>query len=158
MRIMGIDPGTRVVGYALIDAEGSSVLALDYGAVRIKPKMSFSERLRYIYEELSKIIEKHRPDEVATEEIFYHKSVPSAIKIGEGRGVAILAAAMKDLPVHVYPSTMIKKSATGNGHASKEQVQEMVRKIFCLESVPKPADAADALAIALCHAHRNPRT
>jgi crossover junction endodeoxyribonuclease RuvC len=151
---MGIDPGTRIVGYGIIDAEGTRFKAVAFGAVRIKEAMAFSDRLKHIYTELGRLIDEYKPAAVATEEIFYHKSVPSSVKIGEGRGVAILAAAMKNIPVEIYPSTMIKKSVTGNGHASKEQVQEMVRRIFCLEKAPSPSDASDALAIAVCHAHR----
>lgn len=154
VRVMGVDPGTRVVGYAVIERDGSRVRALDYGALNAVSKKSLPERLRFIFEGLVEVIDKYGPSEVATEEIFYHKSAPSSIRIGEGRGVAVLAAALKDLPVHVYPSTKVKKSVTGNGKASKEQVQEMVKRIFCLDEIPKPSDAADALAIAACHANR----
>jgi crossover junction endodeoxyribonuclease RuvC len=151
---MGIDPGTRVVGYGIVDKAGSSMRPVVFGVVRPGTKGAFAERLREIFEGLTAVIDEFSPDVVATEEIFYHKSVPSAIKIGEGRGVAILSAALKGLSVHVYPSTKVKKSVTGNGRASKEQVQQMVKVILGLDEVPRPDDAADALAIAICHAHR----
>ncbi|MBM4083419.1 MAG: crossover junction endodeoxyribonuclease RuvC, partial [Planctomycetes bacterium] len=115
---------------------------------------SFPERLRQIFDGLTQVVRKHRPDCVAVEEIFYGKSVKSAIRTGEGRGVALLCAALAKLPVSEYAATVVKKAVVGVGSAHKQQVQEMVRVLLGLRGIPEPEDAADALAIAICHCHR----
>ena len=152
---MGIDSGTRVAGYSIIDYDGSRFRPISYGAIKASAKLTFPERLKKIYDGLTEIIHKHNPTEVATEEVFFGKNIKSAIRIGEGRGVAILCAAQANLPVTEYAATIVKKAVTGTGAASKSQVQEMVKIILGLTEMPKPADASDALAIAICHCHRS---
>jgi len=155
MRILGVDPGTQVCGYGVIETRGAEARALDYGVARSRDS-ALSARLKTIYDGLSEIIEKHEPDVVAVEGAFFGKNVRSAIKIGEGRGVALLAAAQRGINVVEYAPAEVKKAVTGNGNASKPQVQQMVRAILRLREVPSPEDAADALAIAICHFHRLP--
>ncbi len=151
---MGIDSGTLVAGYSIMEENGNMLNPLTYGVIKAGSKLSFPERLHKIYYGLSEVIEKYKPTEIAIEEIFYGKNIKAAIRIGEGRGVAILTAAEANIPVTEYAATVVKKSVTGTGGASKKQVQEMVKIILNLSEIPKPADAADALAIAICHCHR----
>jgi crossover junction endodeoxyribonuclease RuvC len=154
MRIIGIDPGTNVAGYGVIDVGGSNLKPVAYGAVKTKPGTPLPERLRIIFDGLVTVIKDTKPDEAAVEKIFAGKSIESAIRTGEGRGVAILAATSTGLPVAEYAATLVKKSVVGTGGAHKSQVQEMVKILLGLPEIPRPADAADALAIALCHSHR----
>ena len=155
MRILGIDPGTRTVGYGVIDFDGSSARVVDYGAVEAGHIDGYSERFVYIHGELSRIIEETEPQAAAIEEVFTSKALKRSIEIGEGRGVAILTAALAGLPVRSYSAKTVKKSVVGNGNARKKQVQEMVRVLLGLPEIPRPDDAADALAIAICHSHRS---
>jgi crossover junction endodeoxyribonuclease RuvC len=155
MRILGIDPGTQVCGYGVIETSGADARALDYGTARGRGT-SLPARLKVIYDGLQEVMERHRPDVVAVEGVFYQKDVRAAIKIGEARGVALLAAASRGVEVVEYAPAEVKKAVTGNGNASKPQVQQMVRVILRLREAPSPEDAADALAIAVCHFHRLP--
>ncbi len=152
-RVMGIDPGTRVVGFGIVDLGGASPRYVAHGAVDVRGR-NYPSRLLRIFEGLSETIEKFQPDVCVVEEIFYVKNAKSAIKTGEGRGVALLAAASKGVPLAQYSATRIKKSVTGSGSAHKAQVQKMVKLQLGLEELPEPADAADALACAICHCHR----
>lgn len=154
MRVLGIDPGTLITGYGVVEDTGSGLSLIDYGIVKSRGRDRFPERLKKIYEGLNWVFEKHKPDHVAVERVFYGKSVKSAIKIGEGRGVAILCAALAGLPLSEYSPTVIKKSVVGVGSAQKRQVQEMVKVILNLPKLPEPFDSSDALAIAICHCHR----
>ncbi len=154
MRVMGIDPGTIVTGYGVVEEVGNCLRLVDYGTVAGGRKEYFPDRLKKIYDGLSKVIKKHKPDHIAVEKVFFGKSVKAAIKIGEGRGVAILCAALAEIPLSEYSPTVIKKSVVGVGSAQKIQVQEMVRVILNLTKPPEPFDSADALAIAICHLHR----
>ena len=154
MRILGIDPGTIVTGYGVVEDSNGSLCLIDYGTITSWKKDPFPGRLKKIYDGLSEVIKKHKPGHVAVEKVFYGKNVKAAIKIGEGRGVAILCAAAAGVPVAEYSPTVIKKSVTGSGGAQKAQVQEMVRVILNLSECPEPLDASDALAIAICHCHR----
>ena len=153
VRILGIDPGTHVCGYGVIDVEGTSVKVVDYGVVRSASK-SRAERLRAIHERLLEVIERFEPQAVAVEEAFYGSNPRTAIRMGEGRGIALLAASQRGLEPFEYSPAMVKRAVVGSGNASKSQVQYMVRDILGLDEVPKPDDAADALAIAICHSHR----
>ncbi len=157
--VLAVDPGTRITGFAVIDAgTGSRFRLREYGAIRLRASDPLAVRLGEIYRSLEKLIARHRPAVVVVEKIFYGKNFQSAMKIGEARGAAILAAAMAGRPVVEYTPAMVKKAATGNGCASKGQVQRMITRLLGLTEVPEPLDAADALAIAFCHARRLARS
>ena len=153
MRILGIDPGTRLCGYGLIEADGPDVRALTYGVLEGRGR-SLPARLKVIFDGLVAVIHDARPDVVAVEGAFFGKNVRTALKIGEGRGVALLAAASSGLEVVEYAPAEVKKSVVGTGQAHKSQVEKMVRMLLRLPDDPLPEDAADALAIAVCHSHR----
>jgi crossover junction endodeoxyribonuclease RuvC len=157
MRVFGIDCGTEVTGYGVVETEDSGRepgLALrTMGAIRLKKTLSTAERLEQVYRELMAELERWKPDAVAIEEVFYSLNAKSALKLGQVRGVALLAAATQGLPVAEYAPLKIKSSVVGYGLASKEQVQFMVARLLKLPERPEPPDAADALAIAICHIH-----
>jgi len=153
MRILGVDPGSRVSGFGVIDVEGPRIKALEYGVIKTPAKSELPLRLAVIYRALDGIIVRTVPDVVVIEEIFYRKNFKSAVMIGETRGIAMLAAANRKTRVLGYPPARVKQSVVGNGRAVKAQVQTMVSRILGLAEVP-PEDAADALAIALCHSHQ----
>jgi crossover junction endodeoxyribonuclease RuvC len=157
LRILGIDPGTRVVGYGIVDkvaAAGQGDLkAVAWGAIRVRPSQDISRRLLEIHQGLARVIEEYKPDEVALEEAFFGRNARAALRIGEGRGAAMLSTALSGLAVHNYSAREVKKAVVGQGGASKEQVQRMVQVILGLKELPRPLDAADALGIAICHAH-----
>jgi crossover junction endodeoxyribonuclease RuvC len=156
MRILGIDPGTRVCGYGVIEVDGPDARALDYGVVRARDA-SLPKRLQAVHRGLRTIIDRFQPDVAALEGAFFGKNALSALKIGEGRGAALLAVADGGIEVVEYAPAEVKKAVTGSGRAQKGQVQQMVRILLNLRELPEPEDAADALAIALCHFHRLPR-
>ncbi|NUO08851.1 MAG: crossover junction endodeoxyribonuclease RuvC [Candidatus Brocadia sp.] len=153
MRILGIDPGTQIAGYGVIEKIGSKIVTIDYGSIKASKNQTFSQRLQTIHDKIMDIISKHQPDQMAIEEVFYSKNIKSAIRIGEGRGIVFLCAASANIPITEYAATVIKKAVVGNGNAQKEQVQEMVKIILALPEIPEPRDASDALAIAICHSH-----
>jgi crossover junction endodeoxyribonuclease RuvC len=152
MIILGIDPGTQITGYGFIRKEPSHVLAIDYGCIRPPHDLPLAERYRIIFESLAIIIDKHKPDVVAIESQFVLKNPQSAIKLGMAKGMAILAATQRGIPVYEYAPTRAKMAVVGKGHASKWQVQKMIQIILHLSVPPEPEDAADALALAICHA------
>ena len=149
--ILGIDPGSRVTGYGVVATCGASMQPryLASGCIRLDGK-AIAPRLQTIFESLQQLIEQYRPDEFAIEQVFVGKSASSALKLGQARGVALLAASMLDLPIAEYAARSIKQAVTGTGAADKEQVQSMVVRLLGLNAAPQ-ADAADALAVALCH-------
>lgn len=153
MKILGIDPGTQVAGYGVIEKIGSKIVAVDYGSIKANRNQTFPQRLQTIHDKIMDIISIHKPDQMAIEEVFYSKNIKSAIRIGEGRGIVFLCAASANIPITEYAATVIKKAVVGNGNAQKEQVQEMVKIILDLHEIPEPRDASDALAIAICHSH-----
>jgi crossover junction endodeoxyribonuclease RuvC len=153
MRICGIDPGIETTGYGVIESDGSNHVSVTFGAVRTPARQPFPARLLKIYEELSSLLDREQPNVVAVEEVFHAVNVQSALKLGHARGVALLSAARHGLPVFEYSPLEIKSSVTGYGRAEKRQVQEMVRFILSLPETPSPDDAADALAVAICHSH-----
>ena len=153
MKILGIDPGTQIAGFGMIEKTGSKIVAIEYGFIKAGKNYTFPQRLQIIHHKIMDIISKHQPDQMAIEEVFYSKNVKSAIRIGEGRGIVFLCAASANIPIIEYAATVIKKAVVGNGNAHKEQVQEMVKIILDLPEIPEPRDAADALAIAICHSH-----
>lgn len=150
---MGVDPGTNTVGYGLIEQRGSRIRLLESGVIRAPRRAPVAKRLQAIHEGLVDLFERTRPTVAVVEQVFYGKSVRDALRIGEGRGVALLAAGACDLPVAEYAPAQVKKAATGSGRARKGQVQEMVRRILEMDRLPPP-DEADAIALALCHCHR----
>ncbi|MEP9410210.1 MAG: crossover junction endodeoxyribonuclease RuvC [Candidatus Brocadia sp.] len=153
MKILGIDPGTQVAGYGVIEITGSKIVAVEYGSIKADKNQTFARRLQTIHGRIMDIISKHQPHQMAIEEVFYSKNIKSAIRIGEGRGIVFLCAASANIPITEYAATVIKKAVVGNGNAQKEQVQEMVKIILGLPEIPEPRDASDALAIAICHSH-----
>lgn len=153
MIILGIDPGIAIVGYGIIKYEGNKFSVIDYGAITTPAKMELPERLKEIYEGITELIRNFKPDVLAVEELFFNTNVKTAISVGHGRGVAILAGANAGLNVYEYTPLQVKQSVVGYGRAQKAQVQQMIKAILCLNQVPKPDDVADALAVAVCHAH-----
>jgi len=151
--ILGIDPGYAILGYGLIESNGSKVKAIDCGTIQTTSKDAFPKRLELLYTGMRELLDTYRPDHVAFEELFFYRNVTTAIQVGASRGVALLAAQQSSVPLYEYTPMQIKLAVAGNGHADKLQVQQMVRILLNLKSVPKPDDAADALAAALCHAH-----
>jgi crossover junction endodeoxyribonuclease RuvC len=151
MKILGIDPGTAVMGYGLIESEGEDLVPVDFGAIRVPDLPGIAERLSYLYTGLVEIIRRHRPDAVAVEQPFIHKNVRSAMAIGRAQAIALLAAAGEGIPAFEYTPTQVKLRVANYGASGKEQVQEMVRLMLGLAQVPEPNDAADALAVAVCH-------
>ena len=154
MVILGIDPGSVITGFGAIETENRKTRLIGCGCVRTSAKTPFAQRLRKIYGELAETLSRYHPDEVAVEDIFYSNNVKTALKIGHARGVILLAAADAGLPIAEYSPREVKKAVVGSGSASKEQVQFMVKRILALKETPQPYDTTDALAVALCHAHR----
>ena len=151
MKILGIDPGTVVMGYGVIESEDSEIALVDYGAIAVPEHFKIGERLDYLYQELIKIIHHHKPDAVAVEQPFIAKNVKSAMAIGRAQAIALLAAASQKIPTYEYTPAQVKQRVANYGASSKEQIQEMVRLQLGLAEIPQPNDAADALAVALCH-------
>ena len=154
MIILGVDPGSIATGYGLIKSNRSRNILIDCGVIKTDSKKSLPEKLRQIFEGLSQIIAQKRPDELAIEETFYSKNAKSALVMGQARGAAILAAACAKMSVWEYSPKEVKCSIVGRGNASKLQVQYMVKNLLGLKNLPQPQDAADALAVALCHAQK----
>ncbi|MGD0901735.1 MAG: crossover junction endodeoxyribonuclease RuvC [Terracidiphilus sp.] len=157
MRVFGIDCGTEVTGFGVVESCSAGrqprLVCKAMGAIRLKKALSTAERLEQVFRELTAELERWKPDAVAIEEVFYSVNAKSALKLGQVRGVALLAAAMRGRPVAEYAPLKIKSSVVGYGLAKKEQVQFMVARLLELADLPQPADAADALAIAICHIH-----
>jgi crossover junction endodeoxyribonuclease RuvC len=159
MRVFGIDCGNECTGYGVVEwdeaARDPHLVSLGAGGIRLPKKDPLPERLSLVYSRLLELLEAHQPDIVAIEEVFYSVNAKSALKLGQVRGVALLAAATARLPCAEYAPLTIKSTVTGYGLAQKEQVQFMVARLLNLASLPEPADAADALAIAICHIHHS---
>ena len=154
MIILGVDPGTLIAGYGVIERNGKIISLLDVGVIKNASDVSMPLRLKKIYSTLCSVIDRFHPDEFAIETAFYSKNAQSALKIGQARGVAILASVNYEIPVTEYSPREIKKAVTGKGAASKEQVQYMMMSMLKLKSTPKHFDSTDALAIAVCHAFK----
>jgi len=150
MRILGIDPGSRVLGYGVVQWQKKIPYFVTCGVIRVGEYTDFSVRLKYIFEGLTEIIQTHLPEEVAIEQVFMHQNASAALKLGHARGAAMVAAVMQNKIVAEYSARQIKQAVVGYGNAEKTQVQEMVRSLLQLDRTPQ-ADAADALAAALCH-------
>ncbi|WP_003541657.1 crossover junction endodeoxyribonuclease RuvC [Desulfotomaculum nigrificans] len=153
MIILGIDPGTAITGYGVLEFKGNSYKPVDYNCLRTGPELSLDLRLKNLYQEINRIIAKYQPQYMAVEELFFNKNVRTALAVGHARGVALLAGANAGIPVAEYTPLQVKQAVTGYGKADKQQVQFMVKTLLSLPEVPKPDDVADALAVAICHAH-----
>lgn len=151
MKVLGIDPGTITMGYGVIEENGNTVTVKTYGAIEAPPRSPIGERLCFIYEKLLKLVKLHHPDVAAVEQPFVAKNVKSALAIGRSQAIAILAAASQGIPIYEYTPAQVKQRVSNYGASSKEQIQEMVRLQLGLSKTPEPDDAADALAVALCH-------
>ena len=153
MIILGIDPGYAIVGYGVIEQLGNRFRVIDFGSIQTKSTMPVVERLQVIYSELRNIIYKTKPDCMAIEELFFNTNTKTAILVAQARGVLMLGAANEGLDIYEYTPLQVKQAVTGYGRADKNQVQQMTKALLGLDKVPKPDDTADALAIAICHAH-----
>jgi len=151
--VLGIDPGTAITGYGLVREDDEGLALVEYGVINTPADQPLPQRLQTIYHGLTAIIGEHQPDQVAVEELFFSRNVRTALSVGQARGVVLLAAAEADLPLHEYKPLEVKQTVAGYGGADKRQVQEMVRLLLHLEQVPEPDDAADAVAVAVCHIH-----
>jgi crossover junction endodeoxyribonuclease RuvC len=156
MLSLGIDPGTATVGYGLVrELNDGSLQAVDYGVITTPAGMPMPERLRMIFDQLSALIERHQPERAAVEEMFFGKNITTAITVAQGRGVILLTLNQAKLPITEYKPNFIKQSISGYGGAKKPQMQEMVRMLLGLDTIPRPDDAADALAIAITDIHNS---
>lgn len=153
MIVLGIDPGTAICGYGLVEIVGNHIKVLDYGAITTDAKMKPEDRLLKIHRELSYIIEKYKPEIMGVEQLFFNKNIKTAIPVGQARGVVLLCAAQHNLKLVEQTPIQIKQSVVGYGRATKEQVIYMVTKLLNLKAAPKPDDVADALAVAICTTH-----
>ena len=151
MRVLGIDPGTITTGYGVVESRNDEIALVECGVLVSRQRSPIGERLSYIYRELLKVIQRHHPDTVAVEQPFVANNVRSALAIGRAQAIALLAAANKGIPTHEYTPAQIKQMVANYGASSKEQIQEMVRLQLGLAEAPQPDDAADALAVAICH-------
>lgn len=155
MIIIGIDPGYAIVGIGVIEYIGNKFRTLEYNAITTPAGMPTVERLKKIYQEMDMYLEKYKPDAVAIEELFFNSNQKTAINVAQARGVLLVAVANRNVPICEYTPLQVKQSVTGYGRADKKQIQQMVKMMLGLNAIPKPDDAADALAIAICHAHSN---
>lgn len=151
LRVIGIDPGTAIVGYGIIDFKDNKYEVVDYGCIYTHKDLPMPKRLLKISEDLSSLLEKYKPDHMAVEELFYFKNNKTVISVGQARGVIVLEGVRKDISLADYTPLQVKMGITGYGKAEKKQVQLMVQKVLKLKEIPKPDDAADALAIAVTH-------
>ncbi len=151
MIILGIDPGIAIVGWGVISCIGNNLKPIAYGSIITDPKEDFPDRLKTVYDELLQIIEKYNPTDLAIEELFFNKNAKTVIKVGQARGVQVLAAKNMGLDIFEYTPLQIKQAVVGYGRAEKHQVQDMVMLLLNLKEKPKPDDTADALAVAICH-------
>jgi len=151
--VLGIDPGTAITGYGLVWGEGDDLRLMDYGVITTPSGESQPQRLQEIYRQLTALIQERQPAAAAVEKLFFSRNVRTALSVGQARGVALLAMANAELEIHEYTPLEVKQAVVGYGRATKEQVQEMVKVLLDLDSVPQPDDAADAIAVAICHIH-----
>lgn len=153
MRILGIDPGIAIVGFGFVDKIGHKLVPVQYGSIQTEAHTEDAVRLQQVYDAMVQLIDKYKPDSVGIEKLFFNRNVTTALTVGQARGVLMLAANQKGLPIGEYTPLQVKQAVVGYGKAEKKQVQEMVRMYLNLSAVPKPDDVADALAVAICHAH-----
>jgi crossover junction endodeoxyribonuclease RuvC len=159
MLVIGIDPGIAITGYGLVrEAKDGSLQVVDYGAVVTPPKTPLPDRLNQLFHSLNDVLARHNPESAAVEKLFFQKNVRTAMTVGQARGVALLSLSEAKIPVSDYTPNEVKLAVAGYGGADKRQVQEMVRTLLDLSELPKPDDAADALAVAICHLHSSRTT
>ncbi|MCM3339447.1 crossover junction endodeoxyribonuclease RuvC [Paenibacillus sp. MER TA 81-3] len=153
MRILGIDPGIAIVGFGFVDKQGSKIVPVQYGSIQTEATTAPETRLLQVFEAAEELLDRYKPDAMAVEKLFFNRNVTTAFSVGQARGVTILAAAKRGISIAEYTPMQVKQAVVGYGKAEKKQVQEMVRIFLKLKEVPKPDDVADALAVAICHAH-----
>jgi crossover junction endodeoxyribonuclease RuvC len=153
MRVLGIDPGSETLGWGVVDGKGSKYVLVDFGTVRSRTEQQFSKRLLNMYEGVAEVMATHSPDVLSVEDTFYAVNVGVALKLGQVRGLMLLLAEQRGLEIAEYAPRLVKQTVVGYGNAEKHQVGEMVRILLGMKTVPTPHDAADALAIAICHFH-----
>lgn len=153
MVIFGIDPGFAIVGYGVVEYNGVNFRPISFGAVTTKAGTEFSSRLQSIYQDINELFSRYKPDCISIEKLFFNTNTTTAIEVAEARGVILLAAKNNGLPIYEYTPLQVKQAITGYGKAEKRQVIEMVKSFLSFEKAPKPDDAADALALAICHGH-----
>lgn len=153
MIILGIDPGLATTGYGVVEKKGNSFKLIEYDTIITSSDKNDVDRLSILYEELLSLIDKFKPEQIAVEELFFNKNVKTAIRVGQARGVILLAGSQQGIEVAEYTPLQVKQAVVGYGRASKKQVQQMVKALLNLDDIPKPDDAADALAISICHGH-----
>ena len=151
--ILGIDPGTAITGWGVVTEKQGTLQSLGFGVIRTPSTELLSERLVTIYDELSALLQRYQPDAVGVEELFFSKNARTALSVGHARGVVLLTVAQQKKPLFHYKPSQVKQAVTGYGAADKRQIQEMVKLLLGLDTVPQPDDAADALAVAICHLH-----
>lgn len=151
MKILGIDPGFATIGFGLVEFTGPTPRMLRYGAITTPPELDFSQRLVMIYNDMTELLQMLKPDAVSVEELFWGHNVTTGIGVSHGRGVILLAIAQAGIPIYEYTPMQVKQAVVGYGKAEKRQVMDMTRRLLKLERLPRPDDAADALALALCH-------
>ena len=155
IRILGIDPGTTIIGYAVLDKDRSDLKLVEYGTCKTKPKIPLECKLQEIYCDIMRIVEKFKPNKIAVESLFFFKNTKTAFSVGQARGVVLLIAGQKKIPILDLTPLQVKAALTGNGRADKKQVQKMIQFVLKLKNLPKQDDAADALAIAICASQIN---
>lgn len=153
MLVLGVDPGTAITGYGLVSQDGADLALVDYGTINTSQHVPHPQRLQTIHRDLGEIISRHRPSAVAVEKLFFSKNVRTALSVGQARGVVLLAVADAGVPLYEYTPLEVKQSVVGYGRATKDQVQQLVKLLLLLDFVPEPDDAADAIAVAICHIH-----
>ena len=153
MRILGIDPGYAIVGYGALDYASSRFRTVEYGAITTPAGMEFTQRLKMIYDDMTELLERTRPEAIAVEQLFFTNNKTTGIDVAQARGVILLAACQAGVPTFQYTPMQVKQAVVGYGKAEKAQVMEMTRRLLGLKAVPRPDDTADALAVAICHGH-----
>ncbi len=154
VRVLGIDPGLAITGYAVVEERGSDLQLIASGVVRTPANTPDPERLHMLHQELDTVLSEHQPEAAGVEELFFSRNIKTAMSVGQARGVILLTLARAGLPIAEYTPMQVKEAITGYGNADKRQVQEMVRMLLNLSEVPRPDDAADAVAVAICYLHR----
>lgn len=153
VKILGIDPGIAITGYGVVEYWGNHYKIMEYGVIRSSKTQEMPSRLNVIHKGISQLIATHQPDHMAIEELFFNKNVKTALLVGQARGVVMLSAYQQGVPIYEYTPLQVKQAVVGYGRAEKQQVQFMVKALLNLQEIPRPDDAADALAIAICHGH-----